>query len=59
MRENAHTGDGELILALAAGATVRQAAERAGIGERTAYRRLAHAVCRRFRPLDVEARSLA
>jgi hypothetical protein len=36
-------GDDELILALAAGATVREAAEQAGIGERTAYRRLADA----------------
>jgi Skp family chaperone for outer membrane proteins len=36
-------GEQELILALAAGATVRQAAERASIGERTVYRRLADA----------------
>jgi hypothetical protein len=36
-------GDDALILALAAGATVRQAAERAGMGERTVYRRLADA----------------
>jgi hypothetical protein len=48
MRENdAHAGDGELILALAAGATVREAARRAGVGERTAYRRLADADFRR------------
>lgn len=33
-------GDNELILALASGATVAQAAERAGISTRTAYRRL-------------------
>jgi hypothetical protein len=40
-------GDDELILALAAGATVREAAKRAGVGERTAYRRLADADFRR------------
>ncbi|HWB13030.1 MAG TPA: hypothetical protein VG826_27640 [Pirellulales bacterium] len=40
-------GDEELILALAAGATVREAAERAGVGERTVYRRLADADFRR------------
>jgi AcrR family transcriptional regulator len=34
-------GEDELILALAAGATVREAAEKAGVGERTVYRRLA------------------
>lgn len=40
-------GDDELILALAAGATVRDAAEQAGIGERTVYRRLADTDFRR------------
>jgi hypothetical protein len=40
-------GDNELILALAAGATVREAAERAGVGERTAHRRLADGGFRR------------
>jgi hypothetical protein len=40
-------GEDELILALAAGATVREAAEQAGIGERTAHRRLADADFRR------------
>jgi hypothetical protein len=48
MEENGRpAGDEELILALAAGATVREAAERAGVGERTAYRRLANADFRR------------
>ena len=40
-------GEDELILALAAGATVREAAEQAGVGERTAHRRLADADFRR------------
>ncbi|HWB11447.1 MAG TPA: hypothetical protein VG826_19610 [Pirellulales bacterium] len=40
-------GDEELILALAAGSTVREAAEKAGVGERTVYRRLADADFRR------------
>jgi ferredoxin len=40
-------GEDELILALAAGATVREAAEKAGVGERTVYRRLADADFRR------------
>jgi transposase len=40
-------GEDKLILALAAGASVREAAEQAGIGERTAYRRLADADFRR------------
>jgi putative ubiquitin-RnfH superfamily antitoxin RatB of RatAB toxin-antitoxin module len=40
-------GEEELILALAAGATVREAAEQAGVGERTADRRLADADFRR------------
>jgi hypothetical protein len=40
-------GEEQLILALAAGATVREAAEQAGIGERTAHRRLADADFRR------------
>ncbi|HEV3339638.1 MAG TPA: hypothetical protein VG125_04760 [Pirellulales bacterium] len=43
----APAGEDELILALAAGATVREAAEQAGIGERTAHRRLADADFRR------------
>jgi hypothetical protein len=48
MEENGTpAGDEELILALAAGATVREAAEKAGVGERTAYRRLANADFRR------------
>ena len=34
-------GNARLLPALAAGATVREAAERAGLGERTVYRRLA------------------
>jgi hypothetical protein len=40
-------GDEELILALAVGASVREAAERAGVDERTARRRLADADFRR------------
>ncbi|HWB08694.1 MAG TPA: hypothetical protein VG826_05705 [Pirellulales bacterium] len=40
-------GDEELVLALAAGATVREAAERGGAGERTVHRRLADADFRR------------
>ena len=40
-------GEEELILALAAGASVRKAAEQAGISERTVYRRLADADFRR------------
>ncbi|HWB11012.1 MAG TPA: hypothetical protein VG826_17420 [Pirellulales bacterium] len=40
-------GDEELILALAAGASVREAAERGGVGEGTVYRRLADADFRR------------
>jgi hypothetical protein len=40
-------GEDELILAVAAGARVREAAERAGIDERTAHRRLADANFRR------------
>ncbi|HWB10244.1 MAG TPA: hypothetical protein VG826_13520 [Pirellulales bacterium] len=46
-------GDDGLILALAAGATVREAAEQAGVGERTVYRRLADAD---FRQAVSEAR---
>ncbi|HWB08225.1 MAG TPA: hypothetical protein VG826_03330 [Pirellulales bacterium] len=46
-------GDDGLILALAAGATVREAAEKAGVGERTVYRRLADAD---FRQAVSEAR---
>jgi transposase-like protein len=40
-RNDTPAGDEELIRALAAGATVRRAAERAGVDERTVYRRLA------------------
>jgi hypothetical protein len=40
-------GEEELILAVAGGASVREAAERAGIDERTAHRRLADADFRR------------
>jgi hypothetical protein len=40
-------GEEELIRALAAGASVREAAERAGVDERTAHRRLADADFRR------------
>jgi hypothetical protein len=40
-------GEDGLILALAAGATVREAAKRAGMGERTVYRRLAGVEFRR------------
>ncbi|HWB08295.1 MAG TPA: hypothetical protein VG826_03685 [Pirellulales bacterium] len=48
MRQNGTpAGDDELILALAAGASVRDAAARAGVGERTAHRRLADADFRR------------
>jgi hypothetical protein len=48
MEQNGRTaGEEELVLALAAGATVREAAEKAGIGERTIYRRLADAEFRR------------
>jgi hypothetical protein len=42
-----HAGEEELILALAAGATVPEAAEQAGVGERTGHRRLADADFRR------------
>lgn len=41
------SGDDDLILALAAGVSVIEAAERAGVGERTVYRRLADAEFRR------------
>jgi len=37
-------GDSDLILSLARGKTVREAAESAGIGERTAHRRLSEPV---------------
>jgi transposase len=48
MEQNGRTtGEEELLLALARGATVRQAAEKTGIGERTVYRRLAEADFRR------------
>jgi AcrR family transcriptional regulator len=48
MAENERlASDDELILALAAGATVAEAAERAGVGERTVYRRLKDAEFRR------------
>jgi hypothetical protein len=40
-------GEEQLILALAAGATVREAAEQAGVDERIAHRRLADADFRR------------
>jgi hypothetical protein len=40
-------GDSALLTALAAGATVREAAERAGLSERTTYRRLEDAEFRR------------
>jgi transposase len=40
-------GNAPLLAALAAGATVREAAKRAGVGERTAYRRLADPAYRR------------
>jgi hypothetical protein len=43
----APAGEDALILALAAGATAREAAERAGMGERTVYRRLMDAEFRR------------
>lgn len=43
----APSGDDALILALAGGVSVAEAAERAGIGERTAYRRLNDAEFRR------------
>lgn len=42
-----HKGDAALVAALAAGATVRDAAERSGVGERTVYRRLADGAFRR------------
>ncbi len=42
-------GDDKLLLAFAAGATAREAAEQAGIGERNAHRRLADADFRRAR----------
>jgi hypothetical protein len=41
-------GDSALLLALAAGHTVREAAERAGVSERTATRRLADPIFRRL-----------
>lgn len=41
------SGDDELVLALAAGVSVAEAAGRAGVGERTAYRRLLDADFRR------------
>jgi|SRR5215469_3997345 len=48
MKENdTPAGDDELLVALIAGANVREAAERAGVSERTAYRRLADADFRR------------
>lgn len=48
MAENGRpSGDDELILALAAGASVSEAAEQTGMGERTVYRRLADAEFRR------------
>lgn len=47
MADNGRPVGDKLVLALAAGATVRDAAEQAGIGERTAYRRLADADFRR------------
>jgi hypothetical protein len=53
MKQNTTAGEEELILALARGATVRKAAERAGMGERTVYRRLAEA---EFRGAVSEAR---
>jgi Skp family chaperone for outer membrane proteins len=46
-RSGTPAGDEELILALAAGASVREAAERAGVDERTVHRRLADADFRR------------
>jgi len=45
--------DDQLILALAGGATVRDAAAKAGVGERTAHRRLEDAA---FRSRVTEAR---
>jgi len=39
--KNIARGEGALIVALACGDTVKEAAERAGVGERTVYRRLA------------------
>jgi hypothetical protein len=41
-KKNKKAADEALLTALAFGATVENAARRAGIGERTAYRRLAH-----------------
>lgn len=43
----AQTGDPLLVVALAAGATVKEAAEKAGVSERTAWRRLTDAGFRR------------
>jgi AcrR family transcriptional regulator len=55
MAENGRPADddGPLILALVAGMSVSKAAERAGVGERTVYRRLADAD---FRQAVSEAR---
>jgi hypothetical protein len=39
--KNIVRGEGALIVALACGDTVKEAAEKAGVGERTVYRRLA------------------
>lgn len=39
--KNIARGEGALIVTLACGDTVKEAAERAGVGERTVYRRLA------------------
>jgi len=48
MAENGRRkGDAALLLALASGETVRDAARLAGIGERTATRRLADSTFRR------------
>src|SRR5262245_17805288 len=56
MAENGRPGrEAALLLTLAGGATVRQAAEQAGLSERTAHRRLADAdFCRRVTRLRGE-----
>jgi len=54
-RNGNRKGDSELILSLASGRTVKEAAELAGIGERTAHRRLDDPeYCRRIQDARAE-----
>jgi hypothetical protein len=52
--EKPKMGDGVFLLALAAGLSIRKAAKKAGISERTAYRRMANPA---FRQRVTEARA--